>query len=278
MKEVPGADGFWRLVLCRAVGEARLQLTVGNRPSAQLPQPAVSRAEVTVRCAVPRRLLLTAEQPTAAGRLPLELPACPLQQPLRAHAGQPLPLLLRCEDADGAGFHNASSLKLTWSESSAGSLAKLDRLEADGGAVVTESGPPAADRRSLVPLGRPGQLTVRAVMTAPQDSARLETELALRLVAPLQAAPSQLVVFNHPATRESVRLTGGSGHVAVRLATPAQSALAACNFHPENGTVSVAPRADGRLTLDVWDLCLTATPPATVSVQVRRRRAGASVD
>ena len=128
---------------------------------------------------------------------------------------------------------------------------------------------PAAERRSLVPAGRPGELTVRAVMTAPQGAARLEAELALRLVTPLQASPAQLVVFNHPATREAVQLTGGSGHVAVRVATPAQSSLAAFTFHPENSSVSVAPRADGRLTLDVWDLCLTATPPATVAVQVR---------
>ncbi|KAF0309747.1 Nuclear pore membrane glycoprotein 210 [Amphibalanus amphitrite] len=263
--EVAGADGFWRLVLCRAVGEARLQLTVGNRPSAELPRPAVSRAEVLVRCAMPRRLLLTAEQPVAAGRQPLELPACPLQQPLRAHAGQPLPLLLRCEDADGAAFHNASSLALAWSESSSGSLA---RLEPAGGAAAGPGALPAAERRSLVPAGRPGELTVRAVMTAPQGAARLEAELALRLVTPLQASPAQLVVFNHPATREAVQLTGGSGHVAVRVATPAQSSLAAFTFHPENSSVSVAPRADGRLTLDVWDLCLTATPPATVAVQI----------
>ena len=264
VSEVAGADGFWWLVLCRSVGEARLQLTVGNRPSAELPRPAVSRAEVVVRCAVSRRLLLTPEQPVAAGRQPLELPACPLQQPLRGHAGQPLPLLLRCEDADGAAFHNASSLALTWSVSSGGTLARLEGAGAGAAAALT-----AAERRALVPAGRPGQLTVRAVMTAPQGAARLEAELALRLVAPLQAAPAQLVVFNHPATRESVRLTGGSGHVAVRVATPAQSSLATCTFHAENSSVTVAPRADGRLTLDVCDLCLTATPPATVSVQVR---------
>ena len=268
VEEIPGADGFWRLVLCRTIGEAKLQLTVGNRPSQTLPRPAVSRAEVTVRCAVPRRLQLTAEQPTAAGRERLELPACPLQQPLRAHAGQPLPLSLKCEDDEGRGFHNASSLKMAWSETSGGGLAKLERFEIGGVMAVGETGLPSADRRSLVPVGKPGQLTVKVAMTAPKDTARLETDLAVRLVAPLQATPSQLVIFNHPATRESVTLSGGSGHVAVRLATPAQSALAACSFHPENGTVSVTPRADGKLTVDVWDLCLTATPPATVNVQV----------
>lgn len=134
-------------VLCQAIGETVLTLSVGNNVSASLPSPASSEVAIRFVCAMPSSL---------------ELRLSSSNNQVVSNSG-PVELELVVREASGRRLANVSSLDVLW-ELSDYRLAKLDShrdvtSHVDGSAGYRRT---SKDFQVLRPRGKAGTLTVTA--------------------------------------------------------------------------------------------------------------------
>uniref|UniRef100_A0A131YAM6 Nuclear pore membrane glycoprotein 210 n=1 Tax=Rhipicephalus appendiculatus TaxID=34631 RepID=A0A131YAM6_RHIAP len=159
-------------VLCQAVGETVLTLSVGNNVSASLPSPASCVVAIRFVCATPSSLELRLSSSSSSNNQV-------------ASNGGPVELELVVREAGGRRLANVSSLDVLWDLSDY-RLAKLDShrdvtTHVDGSAGYRRT---SKDFQVLRPRGKAGTLTVTARIRG--FSAHMLRQAAL----PMQQVPT----------------------------------------------------------------------------------------
>lgn len=274
-------------VLCRALGEADVTLTVENKPAALANyKSAISMSTVKVFCAKPRFISVMTR--------PVD-PSCPTNintDRIVAHCSRPLRLILIIKDDRGRTFDNATSFQIDWLLSKK-SLASLSHR----GMILLEEKVkenyvvPLDHYQIVIPNNETGLLKVTATLTG-YDSGILshnsvtpesppfgimdeagitmtpliETSLIIVFVNDTIISPNRTTIFNHPTNKIILKVSEGSGHYNVIVNTPE---VAVVNYIEASRTIEILPRIDGSLKIALVDLCLPSKP-AVADVQVLR--------
>ncbi|XP_061422874.1 LOW QUALITY PROTEIN: nuclear pore membrane glycoprotein 210 [Lethenteron reissneri] len=269
-------------VLCTALGEQALTLTVGNHESASNPLPAEEWTRTRFVCARPASLSLTPVYlPTSTGR------PCPLTQqkrqlvPMSNH--RDAQLLLVALDQQGEHFDNFSSLAVEWFSSDenlasfpesstllhfhedqqqhgtghalAYSVQRVTTHRKKGTVTIKVSASTYSDHLLRETLARKEDLTL------PTVSASIE----LLLVEDVSISPNNLTIFNHPEAKVTLTLSEGSGFFHVNASG---NDVMQINHQDVNNAVQVVPLQPGTLSLLVLDLCLALPSSARAEVRV----------
>ncbi|XP_062969977.1 nuclear pore membrane glycoprotein 210 [Cynocephalus volans] len=269
----------WILVICQALGEQVIALSVGNKPSLTNPLPAVEPAVVKFVCALPSRLTLTPVY--ASPQLDL---SCPLLQqnkqvvPVSSHRN---PLLdLAAYDQQGRRFDNFSSLSVQW-ESTRPLLASIE-LDPPMRLVSQDDGSGQKKLHGLQAISvheASGTTAISATATGYQQS-HLSTALAKPLHAPpmpvtasielilvedVRVSPEEVTIYNHPGIQVELRVQEGSGYFFLNTSTADVIRVA---YQEARGIATVYPLLPGSSTIMIHDLCLVFPAPAKAVIYV----------
>ncbi|XP_068200875.1 nuclear pore membrane glycoprotein 210 [Palaemon carinicauda] len=262
-------------VLCHDLGEFQVTLTVGNEPSASLPNPRMVNATVKVICALPDAISLSAiiKKPAAA-KAP-----CPGVAKIGvtvAHCNKPLNMEVIVTDSENRKFDNISSLALRWGLSNEvlasvpSEPSSLTQISSYHGFSI-----PVITHQALQPVGEVGELVVsvkvdgyvKGVSKVVQQHIppSLKASLPLRLVQDAVLKPSSSVLFKHNSNLLNLKIEGGSGFF--ELQTPPNDIVKLAYLEKER-KVTVRPVSDGDVTVTLVDICLEAEQPATSAIRV----------
>ncbi|XP_075220860.1 nucleoporin 210 [Lycorma delicatula] len=271
-------------VICHALGETDITLTVENKPALANCKSAISTSTVKVFCSKPRFISISS--------YPLGT-SCPMNlntDRIVAHCAKPLKLMIIVKDDRGRIFDNATSFNVNWALNKK-SLATVSQ----GGHILLEE---KAESSYIVPLdhyqtifpdNETGILRLTATIigylmkvistlgiTAESPpfavtneggqvmTPLIETSVTIVLVNDTVITPNKTVIFNHPTNRISLKVSEGSGHYNVLLNTPD---VATVNYIETTRTLELIPKVDGLLKIALIDLCLPSKP-AVAEVQV----------
>ncbi|XP_075527401.1 nuclear pore membrane glycoprotein 210-like isoform X1 [Dermacentor variabilis] len=176
-------------VLCQAIGELVLKLSVGNNVSASLPSPASSTVTIRFACVTPSSVELRLSSSASNNQV--------------VSYGGPIELELVVREAGGHRLANVSSLDVLW-ELSDYRLAQLDShrdvtSHVDGSAGYRRT---SKDFQVLRPLGKVGILTVTAKVRG--FSAQVLRQAALpKQEVPLVSGSLQLELVDDLSATES---------------------------------------------------------------------------
>ncbi|XP_054931577.1 nuclear pore membrane glycoprotein 210-like isoform X2 [Dermacentor andersoni] len=176
-------------VLCQAIGELVLKLSVGNNVSASLPSPASSTVAIRFACVTPSSVELRLSSSASNKQV--------------VSNGGPVELELVVREAGGHRLANVSSLDVLW-ELSDYRLAQLDShrdvtSHVDGSAGYRRT---SKDFQVLRPLGKVGILTVTAKVRG--FSAQVLRQAALpKQQVPLVSGSLQLELVDGLSATES---------------------------------------------------------------------------
>ncbi|XP_065297137.1 nuclear pore membrane glycoprotein 210-like isoform X2 [Dermacentor albipictus] len=176
-------------VLCQAIGELVLKLSVGNNVSASLPSPASSTVSIRFACVTPSTVELRLSSSASNNQV--------------VSNGGPIELELVVREAGGRRLANVSSLDVLW-ELSDYRLALLDShrdvtSHVDGSAGYRRT---SKDFKVLRPLGKVGILTVTAKVRG--FSAQVLRQAALpKQQVPLVSGSLQLELVDGLSATES---------------------------------------------------------------------------
>ncbi|XP_008586054.1 PREDICTED: nuclear pore membrane glycoprotein 210 [Galeopterus variegatus] len=269
----------WILVICQALGEQVIALSVGNKPSLTNPLPAVEPAVVKFICAPPSRLTLTPVY--ASPQLDL---SCPLLQqnkqvvPVSSHRN---PLLdLAAYDQQGRRFDNFSSLSVQW-ESTRPLLASI-KLDPPMRLVSQDDGSGQKKLHGLQAISvheASGTTAISATATGYQQS-HLSTALVKPLHAPpmpvtasielilvedVRVSPEEVTIYNHPGIQVELHVQEGSGYFFLNTSTADVIRVA---YQEARGIATVYPLLPGSSTIMIHDLCLVFPAPAKAVIYV----------
>ena len=173
-------------------------------------------------------------------------------------------------DADGRKFDNISTLDLKWSLNSN----DLGSLKMKTGVEYPEVIHPdhgirmAVDPiQTLIVNSKIGPVDISATLkkSAYLGFGSVKESLQINLVNDGTANPSSLIVFNHPNNVETLTVKDGSGFFEV---VNPNTNIALTQFHATNQSVTVKPKTDGDVVLNIKDLCLRANKSPVVKVLV----------
>ena len=256
-------------VLCKKLGQTRLDLEIGNAPSATLPNPASETLSFTVACANP--VLLSLRPKMKKGD------SCPLNlvtaSKIPVSGLDTVEIEVTAKNEAGLTFLNISSLRLEWhvSDNNVGKLG----THRDFTEEVNGAGGFRRWNRNFVPLQplkKEGELIVSVVansfrkevlskegISSRTDLGELKTEVVLSLVDRPQVVPSEATVFNHATSVLTIQIAKGSGHYHV---TPQalESGIANITYLDGLKQVLVRPMVDGVVQLKVIDACVEFEP------------------
>jgi nuclear pore complex protein Nup210 len=237
----------YKIQCSKQVGDTDIVVSVGNYKSKTNPMPVVSKATVTVCCAIPERIALNTRHPAAKPGLP----ACPSF----VHSvfyGYPSVLLLtaygRCineNDGQERIFDSLTSVK-----------AKYD---VDNEKLLTVKPEHHDEPHKLIatanPTGKSGTAKISA--TATIGDRKLFTSLTLNLVGIATAEPSSIVLWNSPDVVGKVHVRGGSGHFWLESNEVSQYVNAQIqHIQDDDSEVQLSPVSQGSTKLSVYDLCI----------------------
>ena len=259
-------------VLCKKLGQARLDLEIGNVPSATLPNPAAEMLSLMITCSNP--VLLSLRPKMKKGD------SCPLNlvtaSKIPVSGLDTVQIEVTAKNEAGLTFLNISSLRIDWRISD-NNLAKLG-THRDFTEEVNGAGGFRRWNRNYVPLQplkKEGDLIVSAVassfrkdvltkegVSSRSDLVELKTEVALSLVDRPEVDPSDATVFNHASSLLTVQIVKGSGHYQV---TPqgTESGIANITYLDGLKQVLVRPLVDGVVQLKITDACVEFEPSSS---------------
>ncbi|XP_067936717.1 nuclear pore membrane glycoprotein 210-like [Watersipora subatra] len=261
LKQHKASNSVHRLTAsCLELGEQKVRLTVGNRPSTSNKHPAERSATVMIYCKEPAQVQLVPQVPVHN-----LLPPCPVTLdsglPIPAHNYRLLTVHVLVTDDEGREFDNISSLHFAWGLSD-NSLATLN----SGGvqSVRKEDGDLSVSRftwfQTLTPHRITGRLTVSLLLQH-----TFNTELELQLLEDPTLKPGDVTLFNHPDSTAQLDIIGGSGYFYVGYD---EDRLVKVKYVEQSRQVLISPVRDGNLRVHVHDLCLFSQPPSTSAVRI----------
>merc|ERR1711892_23969 len=148
-------------VTCLAIGDTKLTLTVGNKPSSTLAKPVEVSSSMTVICSKPHTISLL---PSIPGPSDTSLPPCPIQAMQGRQAAQAyldLKILVTIKDAADRVIDSVSSVPVTWSVSSP----SLGSVSAPDGVIsvpvnIEEVVDPVGPYQVLLVAGQTGEVDI----------------------------------------------------------------------------------------------------------------------
>lgn len=269
----------WVRVVCRALGEQVLQVTVGNKATVTNPFPAVEPAVVKFVCAPPSRLTLVPVYDSPQ----LDF-TCPLLQQNKqvvpvSNYRNPV-LELAAFDHQGRKFDNFSSLSMFW-ESTKVSLASIEpsmpmelqlteednkQKKLHGHQTVLVHHQTGVAAITVTALGYQDSHLVAAKVSSPYEPlSPVSATLELLLVEDVKVTPNAVTIYNHPDVRISLALLEGSGHFFVNTSS---RGIAAVTYQEAVRTAEVVPIQSGTVKVMAHDLCLAFPAPAKSTVHV----------
>ncbi|XP_077992157.1 nuclear pore membrane glycoprotein 210-like [Glandiceps talaboti] len=265
--------------VCLDFGEQELKVTVGNQPSSKNPFPAVTEAFLRIACAKPTSLHLVPviKYPN------LDTP-CPItadshnQIPVRYSDN--LEILVYVADKNGHNFDNFTSLTITWDSSDKYLATFVNHVttltDVDGDYPGSKK---LKAFQTTVLMSQLGLVSVTAsirgydtkllkaqqISQSPNISPVISTSLELLLVNSAVITPDTVSVFNHPSSKVSLTVKGGSGHYWVQTS---DRNLAKVSYQDKKKQIEVIPQLDGSLVITTYDLCLDSPTHATANVYI----------
>ncbi|XP_039276668.1 nuclear pore membrane glycoprotein 210 [Nilaparvata lugens] len=273
-------------VLCRALGEADVTLTVTNHPTLAGCKSVQSSSVVKVFCSRPRYLSL-AIQPLSSS-----CPANMNSDRAVAPTYHDIKLLMTFKDDQGRNFDNATSIQVDWNLSKK-NLVSIPNSKGIMLEHKTENGYilPLDHYQMLVPKNRTGLLRVTATAVGynermiyelgitPEEppfgilneagyfvTPNIQASLVIALVNDTIITPNRTAIFNHPTNKVSLAVSEGSGHYSIVLSSPD---IATVTYVEGSNALEIIPKVDGLLRIALFDLCLPSKP-AVVELQVLR--------
>ncbi|XP_053154975.1 nuclear pore membrane glycoprotein 210 [Hemicordylus capensis] len=269
----------WVKASCKALGEQVISLTIGNKPTVTNPFPAVEPAAMTLICATPSRLTLTA----VYANTQLDI-SCPFLR--QSKQGVPVsnyhkPVLdLEVYDQQGRKFDNFSSLSIIW-ESTKYSLASIeDNMPMELSLKNHGSGQKKMHGLQTVLVHhKPGTATLSATATGYHHSHLNAAEvnkqyeslipvsaaIELILVEDVKVSPTEVTIYNHPAIKAELFIKDGSGYFSINTSIVN---LVKVTYEEAQGIAVIYPLLPGSLTVMIHDLCLPFTNLAKAEVIV----------
>ncbi|RZF35031.1 hypothetical protein LSTR_LSTR009623 [Laodelphax striatellus] len=273
-------------VLCRALGEADVTLTVTNHPTLAGCKSVESSSTIKVFCARPRYLSL-AIQPLSS-TCPANINSDRAVAPTYQH----IKLLMTFKDDQGRHFDNATSIQVDWNLSKRtlatipnSNIIMLDHMHENGYIL------PLDHYQMLVPKNRTGLLRVTATAVGynslviyeagvtPEEppfgilneagyfvTPNIQASLSISLVNDTIVTPNRTAIFNHPTNKVKLAVSEGSGHYSIVLSSPD---IATVTYMEGSNAIEIIPKVDGLLRISLFDLCLPSKP-AVVELQVLR--------
>ena len=253
-------------VTCLSVGETKISLTVGNKPSTSLPRPVKVTSSINIICSKPHTISL---QPKIAGPEDSSLPPCPIQARQGRRAAQAyldLQILVTIKDSSDRVIDSVSSVPVTWSVSSPhlGSVSASDRVLVSPQDKETVSDPGSPFQTFLV-TGKTGEVDITATIardggllgaSSNSDTANID------LVEDVIIEPASLDLF------ELESGSGGSKYGSSFFTLRFERYGLEANYTPGTRTISTKPLQPGSTTVKLIDLCLSSRAPATMKVTV----------
>ncbi|KAI4468828.1 nuclear pore membrane glycoprotein [Holotrichia oblita] len=273
-------------VVCRALGEAYVTLSIVNSPMIPACKNPAASVTVKVYCAKPRSVSLQPEIKVAdAESCPMDLSA----EKVVVESNQDIELDVTVRDENGLRFLNISSLKFEWSTTpgDAGIVMWKNRITARDKLVGSLN---YGDRSYQVITPKTGlrSLTVHAKIVGylpevlkshkvkpehppflteeelTSDLPVLETMIGLYLVDDTVVTPDEIILYNHPGNKIVLPIKQGSGYYKLVLSS---NFIADVKYLSNTKEVEIKPVADGDLRIQLIDLCLESKP-AIITVQV----------
>jgi len=253
-------------VTCLAVGDTKISLTVGNKPSSSLPRPVKVTSSMTIHCSKPHTISLA---PSIQGPSDISLPPCPLpakqgRQAAQAYLDQKILVIIK--DSSNRVIDSVSSVHVTWTVSSPnlGSVSEPGTLITDP-EYIEEVAMVGPVYQKLVVMGLTGEVDITA--TIARDGGLLGSgshsdTAMLDLVEDAVINPVAMDLFElETGTGVSVH---GSGYFVLNQDKEGVEA----SYSPADRNVAVTPVGTGTTTVSLVDLCLSTKQPATMNVVV----------
>ena len=276
-------------VTCQDIGESKLELAIGNLPTAALPNPAVEKVEVIIICAVPTSLTLSPKMKIDEN--------CPLNtngnSKVPISNAHPVEIEISARDSKGRVFSNITSLKVDWTLSNyliAKPASHRDFTEEVNGA----NGYRRWNRNFMLisPLNKKeGDLIISAKSLAyrwevlndvglesfsKELPKPLTTDLSLTLVDKPRISPRDAVIYNHGDNKILLSIEKGSGHFHVEP-IGIESGIVNATYFDTAKQIKVRPLSNGVISVKVVDSCVdhrsTGVSDAEASIRVIDPRA-----
>ncbi|KRT81282.1 hypothetical protein AMK59_6258, partial [Oryctes borbonicus] len=287
LEQIVGNDDYSiGKVLCRALGETTVTLSIANNPLIPACKNPVASYTVKVFCAKPRSVFLQPEIKVAdADSCPMDLSA----EKVVVESNQDVELDVIVRDENGQRFLNISSLKFDWSTvpSDFGAMKWKDRTMFRDKLVGTLN---YGDKSYQVVTPKAGitSLIVHAKVTGylsdilklhkikPEippflddteigsDLPPVHTSISLYLVDDTVVTPNEVTLYNHPENKLLVPIKQGSGYYKLILSN---DLVADVKYLSNSKEIEIIPQTDGDLRIQLIDLCLESKP-AVVTVQI----------
>eukprot|EP00090_Calanus_glacialis_P028973 TRINITY_DN4645_c0_g1_i5.p1 TRINITY_DN4645_c0_g1~~TRINITY_DN4645_c0_g1_i5.p1 ORF type:complete len:1790 (-),score=673.65 TRINITY_DN4645_c0_g1_i5:326-5671(-) len=253
-------------VTCLAIGDTKITLTVGNKPSSTLARPVKVSSTMTIICSKPHTISLL---PSIPGPTDTTLPPCPIQARQGRQAAQAyldLKVLVTIKDAAERVIDSVSSVPVTWTISSP----SLGSVSAPGSVItnpVTKEDvlEPGSPYQVLLVTGQTGEVDITATIArdggllgagSHSDTAKIE------LVEDAAIEPTALELFELETGGGVSKY--GSGFFTLKQDKEGLEAT----YTPSTKGLAVTPVGTGSTTVNLVDLCLSTKQPATMAVVV----------
>lgn len=274
-------------IICEALGEAELTLTVSNTPVLPNCRRTEASASVLITCGKPRYIYLIPEFKDNAN--------CPISKStdrVMARSGKDFELTAVIKDEDGRTFDNATSLDVEWVIEPAdyAGVQKTNGIMEETYLDVNVVLPKRHYQRVLSPKPRTGTLRVDATVIGYQKrvlsklgivperppfpaenqigsigTPLITASINMILVNDTVISPSNMKVLNDPNAFYSMQVSHGSGYYDFVLSS---EDIAKVDYVEPTKTITVIPKNSGVLHLALVDLCLPSSPAeALIEVQ-----------
>ncbi|GJQ66575.1 hypothetical protein Trydic_g4553 [Trypoxylus dichotomus] len=287
LEQIVGNDDYSVIrIVCRALGETDVTLSISNRPLIPACKNPTASYTVQVFCAKPRSVFLQPEIKVAdADSCPMDLSA----DKVVVESNQDIELDVIVLDENGQKFLNISSLKFDWSTvpDAFGEMKWKDRTMLRDKLVGTLN---YGDKSYQVVTPKSGitTLVVHAKITGylsdilkvhkikPElppffddteigsDLPPVATSINLYLVDDTVVTPNEVTLYNHPQNKVLLPIKQGSGYYKLILSS---DFVADVKYLSNSKEIEVIPQSDGDLRIQLIDLCLESKP-AVITVQV----------
>lgn len=255
---------------CNQYGEVALTLSVGNQPSAMLPNPSTSQSSVRIICTKPDSIQL---KPRLKDTCPLNDMTNLIETLVPISNAAPTDFELTVYDEAHRQFLNISSFNIDWNLRGHGIISSTNMLE-DVNAVA---GFKKMTRNYITvqPSGREGLGKLQASLRAyknqgPYKSQTLDltTSLDIQFVEYAQISPNRTILYNHRKNVVVLSILKGSGYFSVESLQGTKHANVSYASVFGHHRINIIPLSIGKFILRLEDQCLESNLGAPMLSEV----------